>query len=58
MKKKPPTKKGTYHYHFLYDECVLCGQTYTSKWRVTGKRHSDRSICVQFKQHACDAHFM
>jgi hypothetical protein len=55
---KPKWVKGKYHYHVVYDECVLCGRTYVERWRVKGPRHKRRWKCIMFKQHACGGHFL
>jgi len=55
-----PTKwaKGTYHYEYDTDECVLCGAGSTVKYRVAGPRPDDPAKVYHYSQHACWGHFL
>jgi hypothetical protein len=56
--KEPKAKKrGKFHYHIIIIECVLCGGGDSERFRVPGKKPSDRANCYLYKQFAHGSHF-
>jgi hypothetical protein len=51
-------KKGKYWYHFYIVECVLCGVCDEDRERRYTTKPKDKSDRYEYRQTACDCHFM
>jgi hypothetical protein len=56
--KKSKKSMPKHWYSVYYEECVLCGQSTTTRTRIYGEKPEDPSKCYQERQYVCGEHFI